>query len=138
MNIYLRSPNGSPSLFIDDTLYYLNNLRSLKGLPDTIKVMTTNYKQVFGLALGLTGIVSSGVILSKTPDVIIAQMQEQTKIIQEQTKIIQEQTKQITSQEQTKQVTMQEKTKLMQEETKQMQEQTKQMQLKNRRKWLLF
>ena len=112
--------------------------RSLKGLPDTIKVMTTNYKQVFGLALGFTGIVSSGVILSKTPDVIIAQMQEQTKIIQEQTKIIQEQTKQITSQEQTKQVTMQEKTKLMQEETKQMQEQTKQMQLKNRRKWLLF
>jgi len=99
-------------------------LRSLKGLPDTIKVMTTNYKQVFGLALGLTGIVSSGVILCKIPDVIIAQMQEQTK--------------QITVQEQTKQVTMQEQTKIIQEETKQMQEETKQMQLKNRRKWFLF
>ena len=118
-------------MHLTDDIYMNIYFRSLKGLPDTIKVMTTNYKQVFGLALGFTGIVSSGVILSKTPDVIIAQMQEQTKIIQEQTK-------QITSQEQTKQVTMQEKTKLMQEETKQMQEQTKQMQLKNRRKWLLF
>ena len=138
MNIYLRSPNGSPSLFIDDTLYYLNNLRSLKGLPDTIKVMTTNYKQVFGLALGLTGIVSSGVILSKTPDIIIAQMQEQTKIIQEQTNIIQEEMKQITSQEETKFMQEQTKQVILQEQTKQLQEQTKQMELKNRRKWFLF
>jgi len=120
-------------------------LRSLKELPDTIKVMTTNYKQVFGLALGLTGIVSSGVILSKTPDIIIAQMQEQTKIIQEQTKIIQEktkimqeETKQITSQEETKFMQEQTKQVILQEQTKQLQEQTKQMELKNRRKWFLF
>jgi len=113
-------------------------LRSLKELPDTIKVMTTNYKQVFGLALGLTGIVSSGVILSKTPDIIIAQMQEQTKIIQEQTNIIQEEMKQITSQEETKFMQEQTKQVILQEQTKQMQEQTKQMEFKNRRKWFLF
>ena len=84
-----------------------------------VQVMTTNYKQVFILATGLTGIISSGICISKIPDVIIVNKQEEEK------------TKQVLEQEKTKQ--MQEQTKQMQEQIKQMQEQTKQIQLK--RKW---
>jgi hypothetical protein len=76
-----------------------------------MQVMTTNYKQLFLLGLGLTGAVSGGIIVCKIPNIIIAQMQEQTKIIQEQTKQLhdQETTKQVHMQEQTKQLKLKQK-----------------------------
>ena len=69
-----------------------------------MQVMTTNYKQLFLLGLGLTGAVSSGIIVCKIPNIIIAQMQEQTKQLHDQ-----ETTKQVHMQEQTKQLKLKQK-----------------------------
>jgi hypothetical protein len=81
-------------------------LKSLKGLPETIQLMTTSPKQVLALVSGITAIVTSGVVVSKVPDSLTA-----TKVATETTKQEEEKTKQ--EQDKTKQVEAIEKTKQM-------------------------
>jgi hypothetical protein len=85
-------------------------LKSLKGLPETIQLMTTSPKQVLALVSGITAIVTSGVVVSKVPDSLTA-----TKVATETTKQEEEKTKQATivSTQTTKQVEAIEKTKQM-------------------------
>lgn len=105
---------------LNEEIYMYLILKSLKGLTQTLRVMAASPKQVFVLASGLTGIFTSGYLVSQIPYIYV---------------------KQVEAQETTKQ--MQETTKQMQETTKQMQERTKQMELeleilKLKRRWWFF
>jgi mannitol-specific phosphotransferase system IIBC component len=102
-------------------------LRSLKGLAETVEVMSAHPKQIFVLASGLTGIFTTGYAVSQIPAVIIQNVKntETTKQIQETTKQVQETTKQI-----------QETTKQMEQTTLQMQCELETLKLKKR--WWLW
>lgn len=84
--------------------------------------MSSNPKHIFVLASGLTGIFSTGYVVTQIPNVVIDKDRENTKHMEQTTKQMEQTTKQ------------------MEEITKQMQETTKQMQceldtLKLKRRW---
>jgi mannitol-specific phosphotransferase system IIBC component len=70
-------------------------LRSLKGLAETVEVMSGNPKQIFVLASGLTGIFTTGYVVAQIPAVIIEKDRETTKQMEQTTKQMEQTTQQM-------------------------------------------